>query len=101
MFNGNEQAFTLTRYTMTCCVADARPLNVVIYVAPGSGQTLPVNQLTRKWVKVTGQVQFHQAKGGPQGREQWRSAVVLTPSERQPLSQLVEVVNPPENPFAE
>ena len=95
-----KQAFTLTRYTMTCCVADARPLNVVIYVASGSGQTLPVNQLAKKWVRVTGQVQFLMAKG-PQGREQWRSAVVLTPSERHPLSKLIEVVDPPANPFVE
>ena len=53
-----------------------------------------------QWVRVIGQVHFVPVQA-PGKREQWLSAVILTPSEREPLSKLVEVVPPPPNPFVE
>lgn len=96
-FSGNEQAFTLIRYRINCCAADAQPLKVTIYVDPRSGQALPVAQLTNKWVRVTGRVQFF---ANPSGQG-YATALVLQPTEREPLSKLVEVVPAPANPYVD
>lgn len=48
----SDRLFTLVRYRITCCAADAVPVNVAI-VAPEAVR-LPADQ----WVEVTGQIQF-------------------------------------------
>lgn len=96
-FAGNEQAFTLIRYSIKCCAADAQPLKVTIRVDPRSGQTLPAAQLSNQWVRVTGRVHFFPNRTG-QG---YLTALILTPSEAEPLTKLVEVVPPPTNIFVD
>jgi hypothetical protein len=54
----SPRTFTLVRYKMSCCAADAIPLNVVI-VAPESIKTAK----PRDWVQVTGVVEFDKRKG--------------------------------------
>ncbi|HEV3255937.1 MAG TPA: hypothetical protein VG013_03585 [Gemmataceae bacterium] len=49
----DDRIFSLVRYKMTCCAADAIPVRVVI-VAPQSVRDIQQN----KWVEVTGQIQF-------------------------------------------
>jgi uncharacterized membrane protein YcgQ (UPF0703/DUF1980 family) len=92
-FVGTSENFTLIRYKINCCAADATPLKAAIFVIPE--QSLPVNELRDKWVRVTGRVQFYQ----PPGSAAFYPALVVTPTEREPLNKLVEVVPPDANPF--
>jgi uncharacterized protein len=103
-FVGNEQSFTLTRYTINCCAADAQPIRVTIVVDQSVTATLPKSQLTGKWVRMTGEVQFYQFQGV------WRTALNLKPRGDEVLIHtgeaaetkgraLVEIVPAPANPF--
>jgi PDZ domain len=80
----NPRSFSLTRFKMTCCAADAIPLNVVI-VSPED--VTGVKPLT--WVKVSGQIQFHKRKD----RDEYASVLQI----RRP-GDIVEV-DPDPNPF--
>jgi uncharacterized membrane protein YraQ (UPF0718 family) len=84
--------FTLIRYKINCCAADATPLRAYIFVHPD--QALPVKDLRDKWVRVTARVQFFQAPSGA-----YHTALIVTPTEREPLAKLIEVVPPDPNPF--
>lgn len=55
---GNDHEFTLVRWNMTCCRADAIPLETRI-IAPE-----PVRIDGRPWVKVSGIISFQQTQGG-------------------------------------
>jgi uncharacterized membrane protein YcgQ (UPF0703/DUF1980 family) len=95
-YTGSETTFRLTRYRINCCAADAQPINVMFGLAAGSKETLPAAQLEGKWVRVIGQMRFFEA-----GKGNFRTALLLTPTDREPLSKLVEVVDPPANPYVD
>jgi uncharacterized membrane protein YraQ (UPF0718 family) len=84
--------FTLVRYKINCCAADATPLQAAILVRPE--QSLPTNKLRDQWVRVTGRVQFYQTPNGA-----FHTAVIVTPTEREPLDKVIEPVPPDPNPF--
>ncbi len=86
--------FTLRRLKISCCVADGVPLNAVILLDPKSGKTLPSEQLQGKWVQVTGRVEFLPRTGGG-----FATTLVLAPTEKRPLTELVKEVPPPGNPY--
>jgi uncharacterized membrane protein YcgQ (UPF0703/DUF1980 family) len=97
MFVGDsDRFFTLTRYKMNCCAADALPLNAVIMVDEQSKEKIPYKQLRKKWVRVTGRVQFLSRKG--QGG--FLPALIVYPTAEEPLSKLVEEIEPDPNPYA-
>lgn len=54
----NLKAFSLIRVKITCCAADAIPLNVIIMLDANSPDTVHDLQ-PMTWVEVTGQVTFH------------------------------------------
>jgi uncharacterized membrane protein YcgQ (UPF0703/DUF1980 family) len=54
----NDRTFTLVRYKITCCAADARPLPVVIMLDPHCPENLSQIR-ANEWVKVTGRIEFH------------------------------------------
>jgi hypothetical protein len=54
----NNRTFTLVRFKITCCAADARPLPVVIMLDPHSQGDLSLVKAL-EWVKVTGRIEFH------------------------------------------
>jgi uncharacterized membrane protein YcgQ (UPF0703/DUF1980 family) len=57
----SDHAFTLVRFKITCCAADARPLNVVIRLDPqATGNLAHIKDL--EWVKVTGRIAFYKRK---------------------------------------
>jgi hypothetical protein len=58
-----DKTFTLYRMKMTCCAADAYPLNVTI-VSP---EVLSFENLQSKWVNVTGKLTFEK----PRGRDEY------------------------------
>ncbi len=93
-----EESFLLTRYRINCCAADAQPLKVVFYVAPEAKQTIPLAKYEGKWVRVTGQVQFLEL---PPGSKTFHPAMRIMPTEREPLSKLIEEVPPPANIYVE
>jgi len=88
----NERYFYLTRYKINCCAADAQPLKAPIGLPDQAPEKLAYKELQGKWVKVTGQVRF--------GVENQPMLVVVPTAERR-LSALVEVVDPPAQPFIE
>jgi hypothetical protein len=59
--SGTDRMFTLVRFKITCCAADAIPLNVVILLDPQSKEKLgPLP--THQWVEVTGRIEFLKRK---------------------------------------
>jgi hypothetical protein len=57
----DDRMFGLVRYKMTCCAADAVPLNLVIMLDPQVKESL-VGFKANDWVQVTGRVQFRKLK---------------------------------------
>jgi uncharacterized membrane protein YcgQ (UPF0703/DUF1980 family) len=88
--------FTLVRYTMNCCAADAIPLKALTIIDRSkSREPLESNRLNNKWVEVTGQLQFLKLRDG----SSFVPAIVIQPTEKTKLTQLVKAVSPPANPF--
>jgi hypothetical protein len=91
----NDRSFTLTRYKMQCCSADAVPLNAAIMVDPAAKVRLDSAAYANKWVRVTGRVQFVR----PIGKDSFIPALILSPSDKKYLSDFVEVINPDPKDF--
>ncbi len=98
----DDRQFTLRRYKISCCAADAVGLNAVIVVDPKAKDVVDGQRLQGRWVEVTGRVQFlKRADGGG-----YATALILTPTENRPLlstdkhpEALVREVSPPSNPY--
>jgi hypothetical protein len=60
----DPRVFSLVRYKITCCAADAIPLNVIILIDPQSGTTADhIRPL--QWVEVVGRIQFRKRLDRP------------------------------------
>jgi hypothetical protein len=91
----NLKTCSLRRFKMSCCAADAVPLDAVIMVDPNSSERLDNDRLRGQWVAVTGRVHFfHRPDTG-----EYKTAVILTPTPEQPLDKLIEVIAPDPNPY--
>jgi hypothetical protein len=64
-----DKTFGLFRLKMTCCAADAYPLNVKI-VSP---EPVPFERLEKQWVNVTGTVKFDM----PKGRDEFNTLLIM------------------------
>lgn len=87
-YMGSDPAhFTLVRFKINCCAADAIPLNAVIMVNPPDQKKYKLDpaQYNGQWVTVTGRLFFV-----PQQNGEYRTVVILEPSEEKPLSGLVD-----------
>src|SRR5262249_27502845 len=84
-----EETFRLSRYRINCCAADAQPLNVRFIVVSEQRQSVPSAKYQDKWVRVTGQVHFVEI---PPRSGSFHSAIVLQPTDREPLAKLIEEV---------
>jgi hypothetical protein len=91
----DNRQFTLVRYKMNCCAADAVPLNAVIMIDPKSDAKLPVKNLRKRWVQVTGQLRFLQLKDNGT----YVPALIINPTTEHPLDQLIKVLPRVDNPF--
>lgn len=91
----DDKRFTLIRYKINCCAADAVPLNSVIMVDPKISERIPLQKLRNQWVQVTGKVQFLKKIG----KEEHVSSLILTPAEGKTLDSLIEIVPPDANPY--
>jgi hypothetical protein len=95
--SGNDTMFTLVRFKINCCAADAVPVPAIIMIDPASKERLDVASYQGKWVEVTGQVQFRTRKLG--GREEWVTVVMVRPDDEHPLNSLVVPTDPDRSPF--
>jgi len=92
-----EKRFSLIRFKINCCAADAVPLNAVMMVDPNSLEKLAWKKYANKWVQVTGRVHFLKRKDN----EQYMTALVLYPDTEHKLNDdLVKVVPQDSNPYA-
>ncbi len=92
-----EKRFSLIRFKINCCAADAVPLNAVMMVDPNSPEKLAWKKYVNKWVQVTGRVHFLKRKDN----EQYMTALVLYPDAEHKLNDdLVKVVPQDSNPYA-
>jgi len=96
--SSDSSRFSLVRYKMNCCAADAIPLNAVIKVSPSwTGERLDVKARQQKWVKVTGRIFFSPGERNP---GEMVPTLMLFPSKDNPPNDLVEIVDRPPNPYA-
>jgi len=93
--SSNEKRFTLVRYKIACCAADAVPLNAVIMLDPNSTEKIDQDIYRNNWVEVTGRIHFFQKPGS----NEYVTALMLYPSKEEPLSQLVKSIPPPASPY--
>jgi hypothetical protein len=91
----DDRKFTLIRYKMTCCAADATPLNAVIMLNPDSPERIKPSQYRNKWVQVTGRIQFLNRRG----TNQYVPALILDATKEKPVDEFVKVVPPDPNPY--
>ena len=96
-YKGHDtKRFTLVRYKIACCAADAVPLNAVIMVDPNSGEQIDPDKYRNKWLVVTGRIHFLQKPGS----NEYITALVLYPTKDEPLSKFVEIMaKPPATPW--
>jgi hypothetical protein len=84
----NDRTFTLVRFKMTCCAADARPLPVMIMLDPQSPENLS-HLKALEWVKVTGRIEFMRRTD----RDEYVTVlIVASPKD-------IQGTDPPSNPY--
>jgi hypothetical protein len=86
----NPRVFGLARFKITCCAADAIPLNVMIMLDPQSGETLQGQIPQLQWVEVKGQIQFRKRPD----RDEYASVLLV-----RSLKDDVHPVDPDPTPF--
>jgi len=91
--SGNNSKFSLVRYKMNCCAADAIPLKAWILIDPQWNEKLKPEEMQGKWVLVTGKIQFRKVKG------EIATVIFVQSSKEHPLTELVETVDPDNNPY--
>jgi len=93
----HDKRFTLIRYKMNCCAADAVPLNAAIMVDPQSPARLDYRHWSGKWVEVNGEVRFLQSRDG----KSYLAALILRAKDSEELNKsetwIKETV--PDSPF--
>jgi hypothetical protein len=89
--NTDSRRFGLIRYKISCCAADAIPLNMVIEVPDDSegGKKFNAQALKGKWVDVTGIIQFRTRRGS----EEYVTVLVVDAKDLKVLAKT------PSNPF--
>jgi hypothetical protein len=96
---GSDRLFSLVRFKMNCCAADAVPLSAVIMIDPDAKEHLNTPMMQGRWVEVTGQVQFRTRERN--GREEWVTVIYVKPDPGQgkALTDLVKTIPPDPQPF--
>jgi hypothetical protein len=95
--SSSDRMFSLVRFKINCCAADAIPLSAVIMLDPDSKAQLNPAEYAGKWVEVTGQVQFRAREKN--GRQEWVTVILVKPDEDHPLSRLIVETQPDNRPF--
>src|SRR5262249_34393429 len=90
-----DKRFSLTRFRMNCCAADAVPVDAAIFIDPKSPVRLQPQQYQGKWVDVRGQVQFIK----PPGYSGYITALIVPAKDQKELEQNLRIVPMPPNPM--
>ncbi len=99
-FSGDsDRFFSLTRFKINCCGADAIPLNakiVIDYSQNKDGPRLDPQKMLKRWVRVRGIVQFRD-----RGNGNFIVVIVVTPTrdEKESLAELVKPLPAPADPY--
>jgi uncharacterized repeat protein (TIGR03943 family) len=91
----DSKRFTLVRYKIACCAADAVPLNAVIMVNDKSSEKVDPDRYRNMWVQVTGRIRFFQKPGS----DEFITGLILYPTEDEPISKVVKIIPPPSTPW--
>ena len=95
-YDGTDpKRFTLVRYKIACCAADAVKLNAVIMVDPKSSESIDPDHYRRKWVEVRGRIHFFPKPGS----NEFITALILYPTTDEPMRQLVKIIPNPASPW--
>jgi hypothetical protein len=89
----DNRHFTLRRFKISCCAADAVPLSAVIMADREAKQPLPSDSLQGKWVEAIGRVEFLRSAGGG-----GYTTTLILPTDRA-LNDVLKEVPPPVNPY--
>jgi hypothetical protein len=92
-----DRVFSLVRMKMNCCAADAIPLQATIMVDPKSKEVPNGADLRMRWVRVKGQLSFHAVQSG--NRQEWRTVLLVRPTEKEPLQTLIDSTIGPQPAF--
>jgi hypothetical protein len=88
----DNKRFTLIRYKINCCAADAVPVKALIMVDPkATSERLDTDKLRSQWVEVTGRIAFIKEPGG----ERYVTALILYA----PVQEKVKIVPIDANPW--
>ena len=89
-----------------CCAADAVSLPVPILINDSLAKDVPIEErvaniqklqdLNRKWVEVTCQIQFHPRPDMP---NVWMAVLVVRPTKDKPVHELIKPTRPDSNPY--
>lgn len=93
----NDRVFTLSRFKINCCGADAIQLKALIaidYSQNRNGDRLDPQALRGQWLRVQGLLQFKD-----RGNGSFIPLIVVTPTSKHPLKKLVEQIDAPANPY--
>jgi hypothetical protein len=91
----NPKRFSLARYKISCCAADAVKLNAVIMVDPESSEKVDPDAYRNQWVEVKGRVHFLQKPGS----NEYVTALILYPTKDEPLNKFITKIPPPAVPW--
>lgn len=95
-YDGRDpKRFTLVRFKINCCAADAVRLNSVIMVSDKSSAKVDPDDYRNKWVQVTGRVHFFQKPGG----DEFITGLILYPTKDEPITKLVKLIPRPSSPW--
>ena len=91
----SNQEFTLVRFKISCCAADAIQLNAVIR----SVKPLPVQEYSGQWVQVVGEISFSKRSD----RNEYIAVMHLLPDDSPVLKEKglspIQVIPPDPNPY--
>jgi uncharacterized repeat protein (TIGR03943 family) len=91
----SPKRFTLRRYKIACCAADAVKLDAVIMVDDKSPEKVDPDTYRDKWVEVTGRIHFFPKPGS----NEFITALILYPTKDEPINKLVKIIPPPATPW--
>jgi uncharacterized membrane protein YcgQ (UPF0703/DUF1980 family) len=96
----DPKRFSLNRYRINCCAADAVALNAAILIDPNGPAEIKPAAYRNQWVEVTGQLQFlTRPNARDPKRIEYLPAVIVFPKPDTPLNKLVKVVRAPADPY--
>jgi uncharacterized membrane protein YcgQ (UPF0703/DUF1980 family) len=95
-YNGfDTKRFTLVRFKIACCAADAVKLDAVIMVDPKSSEKVDPDTYRNQWIEVRGNVHFFPKPGS----KEYVTALILYPTAEEPIQKLVTKIPPPATPW--